>query len=109
MRQTIIVVLVTAAILELNHYLLERGRRKMAAYTIMGLLSDLSSLAQKAGHRSFIEYLENAYGREEALSYVGRLYGALQKNKVQGEQYALLEKRLREYLEHYAGRSGGGR
>jgi len=108
MRQTVIIVLVTAAVLELNHYLVERGRRKMAAYTIMALLNDLSRLSEKAGHRNLIGYLEQAYGKEEALNYVGRIYGALQKNKVQGEQYALLEKTLRDYLEQYTGRRGEG-
>jgi hypothetical protein len=98
MRQTVIIVLATVLVIEANHYFLERSRRKMVAHSIMALLSDLSTLAGKSGYSSWIAYLEETHGHEKALSYLTRLYGTLQKSRVPGEQYQLLERGLREYL-----------
>jgi hypothetical protein len=103
MKDTVMAIVATAVIIELNHYLLERSRRKMVAYTIMALLDDLSALSGRAGFRSWVSYLEEAHGKEEALSYIGRLYGTLKRNKSQGEQYDLLMKNLGEYLAQLSG------
>lgn len=98
MKQTFIIVVVTALIIEGNHYFLGRRRRKMTARTIMAMTNDLSGLSEKAGYRTWIDYLEKTYGEEKAFSYLNQLYGTLKENKTDDEQFGLLERSLREYL-----------
>ena len=75
---TALVVIVTAAIIEANHYFFDRRHKVMVARTIATLMNDLADLSEKAGCRSWIEYLEKTHGTEESTLYLHQLHTALQ-------------------------------
>lgn len=104
--QTVLIVLVTAALIEANHYFLDRSRKKMVCSTIATLMNELAVLSGRAGFRTWIDYLEETRGKEESALYLHQLHTTLQKNRVRGGEYDTLLKKLGEYLGLVTGQSG---
>lgn len=98
MIKTTLIVLGIVAVIEICNFISGFGKRKMVSYTIMTMVNDLAELSKKSGYKSWIEYYNSTYGREEALVFLNQLYTTLEKNKIFDERIDKVRSMLKEYL-----------
>lgn len=97
--KTVLIVIAAVAIVQAANYLLfDRSKRKMVCYTTLTLLNDLAFLSERAGYKSWIDYLQATYGEDKAAIFLTQLYATLTKNKIRDERLEEARGKLKEYL-----------
>ena len=104
-KYTVPIVVAAVIVVQIaNYFLTGRGKRKMVCYTTLTLLNDLAFLSERAGYKSWIDYLQATYGEDKATVFLTQLYATLTNNKIRDKNVEEARGKLKEYLATPTGR-----